>query len=58
MEYHDNDCYIYWTNESGEWEKIVTTYGEYKKLPKEDVKEIEITDKRTWQSSTLQERKI
>lgn len=44
----NNDCYIYWTNESGEWEKIVTTYGEYKKLPKEDVKEIEITDRSTW----------
>lgn len=48
MNYQDDDCYIYWTNESGEWEKVVTTYGEYRKLDKTDVKEIDILDKGTW----------
>lgn len=49
MQYEDDDPYIYWSNEDGEWNKIVTTYGEYKKLDKTDVKEIEITDRSTWQ---------
>lgn len=48
LDYDDSDVYLYWAHEDGEWKKIVTTYGEYKKLDKTGIKEIEITDRNTW----------